>query len=137
MPPRQTGQRGGGAKSSKSKGKAASRKEKESDMDAQQFGSSEPEAEEEQQRTDEEEEAVEVEEEEEEESRAKATIPADLLTRLLHEFFDGERTRVTRDANAAVAKYMGVFVREAIARTAVERERGFLEVCVVPLTLPL
>jgi centromere protein X len=63
------------------------------------------------------------------EARAKVTIPVDLLTRLLHEFFDGDRTRITRDANAAVAKYMDVFVREAIARAAAERERGFLEVC--------
>jgi centromere protein X len=63
-----------------------------------------------------------------EELDTQVTIPADLLTRLLHEFFDSDRTRVTRDANATVAKYMDVFVREAIARAAAERERGFLEV---------
>ncbi|RYP80805.1 hypothetical protein DL769_002275 [Monosporascus sp. CRB-8-3] len=59
---------------------------------------------------------------------APETIPPDLLTRLLHEFFEKEGTRISRDANAAVAKYMDIFVRETIARTAVEKESGFLEV---------
>ncbi|KAI0484255.1 CENP-S associating centromere protein X-domain-containing protein [Xylariaceae sp. FL0804] len=67
-------------------------------------------------------------EEEEEEEEAAKTIPPELLTRLLHEFFEREGTRVSRDANKAVAKYMDVFVREAIARAAVEKESGFLEV---------
>lgn len=56
------------------------------------------------------------------------SIPADLLTRVLHEFFAKEGTRISRDANAAVGKYMDVFVREAIARAAVEKRGGFLEV---------
>lgn len=56
------------------------------------------------------------------------TIPRELLTRLLHEFFAKDATRVSKDANAAVGKYMDVFVREAIARTAVEKQGGFLEV---------
>ncbi|KAH8175572.1 CENP-S associating centromere protein X domain-containing protein [Sarocladium implicatum] len=56
------------------------------------------------------------------------TIPKELLTRLLHEFFAKDATRVSKDANAAVGKYMDVFVREAIARTAVEKQGGFLEV---------
>ncbi|KAK7756412.1 hypothetical protein SLS62_001638 [Diatrype stigma] len=64
----------------------------------------------------------------EDEDEAPKTIPPDLLTRLLHEFFEKEGTRISRDANAAVAKYMDVFVRETIARTAVEKESGFLEV---------
>ncbi|AEO62042.1 hypothetical protein MYCTH_2070850 [Thermothelomyces thermophilus ATCC 42464] len=55
-------------------------------------------------------------------------IPPELLTRILHGFFGREETRITRDANAAVARYVDVFVREAIARAAVEREGGFLEV---------
>jgi hypothetical protein len=46
----------------------------------------------------------------------------------LHAFFEREGTRITRDANAAVARYMDIFVREAIARAAVERSGGFLEV---------
>ncbi|RYP55775.1 hypothetical protein DL771_012366 [Monosporascus sp. 5C6A] len=62
---------------------------------------------------------------------APETIPPDLLTRLLHEFFEKEGTRISRDANAAVAKYMDIFVRETIARTAVEKDSGFLEVSFV------
>ena len=68
------------------------------------------------------------EEEEEEDEEAPAKIPPDLLTRLLHEFFEKDGTRISRDANAAVARYVDVFVRETIARTAVEKESGFLEV---------
>ena len=56
------------------------------------------------------------------------TIPLDLLTRVLHEFFTKDATRISRDANAAVGKYVDVFVREAIARAAVEKRGGFLEV---------
>jgi hypothetical protein len=66
---------------------------------------------------------------EEEEERQK--IPPELLTRILHGFFEQEGSRVTRDANSAVARYVDVFVREAIARAAVEREGGFLEVSVL------
>jgi centromere protein X len=58
----------------------------------------------------------------------KRTIPPELLTRILHEFFEKDGTRISKDANKAVAKYMDVFVREAIARTAVEKGVGFLEV---------
>lgn len=64
----------------------------------------------------------------EEEEPPEKTIPGDLLTRLLHEFFEKDATRISRDANAAVGKYVDVFVREAIARTAVEKRGGFLEV---------
>ena len=55
-------------------------------------------------------------------------IPPDLLTRVLHEFFTKDATRISRDANAAVGKYVDVFVREALARAAVEKRGGFLEV---------
>lgn len=58
------------------------------------------------------------------------TIPPDLLTRILHEFFEKEGTRITKDANNAVAQYMDTFVKEAIARAAAERQGGFLEVSV-------
>ncbi|KAK3343615.1 CENP-S associating centromere protein X-domain-containing protein [Lasiosphaeria hispida] len=67
------------------------------------------------------------EEAEESDEEPPKTIPSELLKALLHEFFEDEGTRITRDANQAVAKYMDVFVREAIARSAVERG-GFLEV---------
>lgn len=56
------------------------------------------------------------------------TIPPELLTRILHEFFEKDGTRITKDANSSVAKYMDIFVKEAIARAAAEREGGFLEV---------
>lgn len=68
------------------------------------------------------------------------TIPSKLLTRLLHEHFQNDKTKVAKDANNVVAKYMDVFVREAIARAAYERAEtngsagarsvgdGFLEV---------
>ncbi|KAK1772773.1 CENP-S associating centromere protein X-domain-containing protein [Phialemonium atrogriseum] len=64
----------------------------------------------------------------EEEEDQQKTIPPELLTRLLHEFFEKDGTRVTRDANAAVARYMDIFVREAIARSAAERDGKFMEV---------
>jgi hypothetical protein len=67
-------------------------------------------------------------------------IPAKLLTRLLHHHFQNDKTKVAKDANTVVAKYVDVFVREAIARAAFERAEadnagggragdGFLEVC--------
>jgi hypothetical protein len=69
-------------------------------------------------------------EEEDEEDDGRAKIPPELITRVLHEFFTKEKgdTRITKDANEAVVKYVDVFVREAIARTAAEKEGGFLEV---------
>ncbi|KAL7819233.1 CENP-S associating centromere protein X domain-containing protein [Trichoderma aethiopicum] len=65
---------------------------------------------------------------EEEAAEPEKTIPRALLTRILHEFFTKDATRMSRDANAAVGKYVDIFVREAIARTAVEKRGGFLEV---------
>lgn len=59
------------------------------------------------------------------------TIPPELLTRILHEFFEKDGTRITKDANNSVAKYMDIFVKEAIARAAAERDSGFLEVSTV------
>lgn len=70
----------------------------------------------------------EEEEEDEDEDEGREKIPPELLTRILHEFFARDGTRITKDANAAVARYVDVFVREAIARAAVERQGGFLEV---------
>ncbi|KAL6804645.1 CENP-S associating centromere protein X domain-containing protein [Trichoderma sp. SZMC 28013] len=65
---------------------------------------------------------------EEEHAEPEKSIPKALLTRLLHEFFVKEATRISRDANTAVSKYVDIFVREAIVRTAVEKPGGFLEV---------
>lgn len=70
---------------------------------------------------------VDLEDDEDDEEPEK-TIPPELLTRILHEFFEKDGTRITKDANNAVAKYMDIFVKEAIARAAAEREGGFLEV---------
>ncbi|PFH59637.1 hypothetical protein XA68_12073 [Ophiocordyceps unilateralis] len=64
----------------------------------------------------------------EEQTEPEKTIPRDLLTRVLHEFFVKDATRISRDANAAVGKYVDVFVREAIVRAAVGKRGGFLEV---------
>lgn len=68
-------------------------------------------------------------------------IPPKLLTRLLHTHFQNPKTKIAKDANAVVAKYMDVFVREALARAAFERAEvngegasfadGFLEVCLL------
>ncbi|KAI9887096.1 MAG: hypothetical protein M1823_001086 [Watsoniomyces obsoletus] len=49
------------------------------------------------------------------------TIPPELLTRLLHEFFQHDSTRMSTDASALVAKYMETFVKEALARATLER----------------
>jgi hypothetical protein len=71
---------------------------------------------------------------------SEPTIPPKLLTRLLHQHFQNDKTKVAKDANNVVAKYVDVFVREAIARAAYERAEtnehaggrtvgdGFLEV---------
>ena len=74
-------------------------------------------------------------EEAQEEAEPEKTIPKDLLTRILHEFFAKDATRISRGANEAVGKYVDVFVREAIARAAVEKRAGFFEVCLTPIQL--
>ncbi|KAL9596078.1 MAG: hypothetical protein Q9219_006026 [cf. Caloplaca sp. 3 TL-2023] len=54
-------------------------------------------------------------------------IPPDLLTRILHyhlEKTDSGPTRIGKDADALVGKYMETFVREAIARAAFERSQA-------------
>ncbi|GAD91649.1 conserved hypothetical protein [Paecilomyces variotii No. 5] len=73
---------------------------------------------------------------------SEPAIPPKLLTRLLHHHFQNEKTKIAKDANVAVSKYVDIFVREAVARAAFERAEGqgaeggrsigdgFLEVCV-------
>jgi centromere protein X len=82
--------------------------------------------------------AEEEAEEEEEEEERKESIPPELLTRLLHECFKEEGTRIRSDASVAVGRYMETFVREALARAAFLRAEmdggggnGFLEVSVI------
>ena len=71
---------------------------------------------------------------------SEPAIPPKLLTKLVHHHCKGQKTKIAKDANEVVAKYVDVFVREALARAAFERaeggkgvERGvgdgFLEVC--------
>lgn len=51
-------------------------------------------------------------------------LPSPLITRLLHESFDDKSTRIGKDANALTARYLDLFVREAVARaTEVAQER--------------
>ncbi|THZ96536.1 hypothetical protein D6C82_06995 [Aureobasidium pullulans] len=51
-------------------------------------------------------------------------LPSSLLTRLLHESFDDKSVKIGKDANALTARYLDLFVREAVARAAeVARER--------------
>ncbi|KAL1978581.1 hypothetical protein VTN31DRAFT_1440 [Thermomyces dupontii] len=51
-------------------------------------------------------------------------IPEKLLTKLLHHHFQSEKTRIAQDANGVVAKYIDIFVREALARAAYEKTQG-------------
>ncbi|KAL2755459.1 hypothetical protein ACRALDRAFT_2041824 [Sodiomyces alcalophilus JCM 7366] len=55
-------------------------------------------------------------------------VPPALVARLLQEMFQREGTRMTADASRAAAKYVDIFVREAIARCLHERDGAFLEV---------
>lgn len=55
---------------------------------------------------------------------ADPAIPPKLLTRLLHHHFQSDKTKVAKDANRVVAKYVDIFVREALARAAYERQEG-------------
>ena len=48
-------------------------------------------------------------------------IPPKLLTKLLHHHFEHDKTRIGKDANALLGKYMETFVREELARAAYER----------------
>lgn len=59
---------------------------------------------------------------------AGKSIPLALVRRILNEFFEKDGTGVSKNANAAIGKYVDVFLQEAIARTAVEKRSGFLEV---------
>lgn len=55
----------------------------------------------------------------------EAEIPSDLLQRILHEHFqDKTRTKISTGAKGVVAKYIDVFVREAILRADYERQGG-------------
>jgi hypothetical protein len=74
---------------------------------------------------------IEDEEDNEEEEERREGIPADLLSVLLHQFFE-DKTRMSKGANAAVGSYMETFVREGVARCMwagrERREEGVVEV---------
>ncbi|KAK2762279.1 hypothetical protein FQN54_001289 [Arachnomyces sp. PD_36] len=55
---------------------------------------------------------------------ADPAIPPKLLTRILHHHFQSDKTKIAKDANRVVAKYVDIFVREALARAAYERQEG-------------
>jgi hypothetical protein len=68
-------------------------------------------------------------------------VPAPLLARLLHDGFEDGGVKIQKEAMAVVGKYVEIFVREAVARAAVEREGagglgvsdGFLQVRLSPM----
>ncbi|CEJ79960.1 hypothetical protein VHEMI00170 [[Torrubiella] hemipterigena] len=62
------------------------------------------------------------------EDDASNAIPRALVRRILNEFFENDNTAISKNANDAISKYVEVFLQEAIARTAVEKRSGFLEV---------
>ncbi|KAF7592293.1 hypothetical protein BBP40_000424 [Aspergillus hancockii] len=55
---------------------------------------------------------------------SEPAIPPKLLTKLVHHHFKKDKTKLAKDANEVVAKYVDVFVREALARAAFERVEG-------------
>lgn len=56
------------------------------------------------------------------------TIPLALVHTLLnHHFKDKNKTRISQDAKAVIGKYIDTFVREAIARSAYERQEKSTE----------
>ncbi|KAJ0107327.1 hypothetical protein J7T55_015793 [Diaporthe amygdali] len=133
MPPKQptSGASRGRPAGSKNKAAASSAISKKPSAAAKGKQRAQPSESPEPRRRDDSEEAMDVDEDLEDDGddeEPEKTIPPELLTRILHEFFEKDGTRITKDANNAVAKYMDIFVKEAIARAAAERDGGFLEV---------
>jgi len=50
------------------------------------------------------------------------TFPAKLIARLLHEHFQNQETRITKEALEVVCRYVDVFAREAVARCCFGKE---------------
>jgi len=53
-----------------------------------------------------------------------SSIPPRLLQRLLEEFREDKKTRISQAALNAVGEYLRIFVKEAILRAAEERREG-------------
>ncbi|KAK4545209.1 hypothetical protein LTR36_003388 [Oleoguttula mirabilis] len=51
-------------------------------------------------------------------------IPRNLIIRLLHEHFADKKTQIDKQAIQVLQKYVEVFVREAIARTALQKKEA-------------
>lgn len=51
------------------------------------------------------------------------SIPQPLIVRLLHEHFSDKSTKIDKHAIQVLQKYLEVFVREAIARTALQKKQ--------------
>ncbi|KAL0635266.1 hypothetical protein Q9L58_005751 [Maublancomyces gigas] len=59
-----------------------------------------------------------------EEDKNDISLPPQLLQRLLQEFFEEKKTRISRPALNATGEYTKTFIREAIWRaTAIRKER--------------
>ncbi|KAH7419369.1 CENP-S associating centromere protein X-domain-containing protein [Cadophora sp. MPI-SDFR-AT-0126] len=58
-------------------------------------------------------------------SNRQTSIPPDLINVLLHGFFQHENTRMSKDANAAVGRYIETFVREGLTRADYEKKHGW------------
>ncbi|QSZ35479.1 hypothetical protein DSL72_008349 [Monilinia vaccinii-corymbosi] len=62
--------------------------------------------------------AQEEEEDEDEDLDERTKIPDDLLSKIMHELFTEPNSRISKEANRAVGKYLDTFVREAVARVS-------------------
>ncbi len=62
------------------------------------------------------------------EEKTRVAIPSELLRRILHQAFKDKGVRMTQEASAGFAKYLDLFLREAIRRTSDEKKGTFLEV---------
>ncbi|KAH7342663.1 CENP-S associating centromere protein X-domain-containing protein [Rhexocercosporidium sp. MPI-PUGE-AT-0058] len=55
------------------------------------------------------------------------SIPPDLINVIIHGFFNQDNTRMSRDANAAVGRYIETFVREGLNRADWAKRHGWEE----------
>lgn len=60
-------------------------------------------------------------------SNRQTSIPPDLINVLLHGFFQHDNTRMSKDANAAVGRYIETFVREGLTRADYWKKHGWEE----------
>ncbi|KAH8900878.1 hypothetical protein GQ53DRAFT_815723 [Thozetella sp. PMI_491] len=70
------------------------------------------------------------------EARNRVAVPAELLRRILHESFQEKGMRMTQEASAGFARYLDLFVREAVRRASDEKGGSFLEVEALEMAAP-